>query len=190
MGYTFDGPSKLIVLTPGTTSVAVRDMWSRWVDWFCTGDNSRFLPAMYNIGGDDLGGGRSLGISYFLENGWKVRPQEANHVLAVSGNLYSRDGLSPFVSTLGIFNVSVQMTVSNLVDQVAAGGGSGGLTLAQASQLAQAAAEAKLARQLAGNRAEGLRVGVETLVTVYDDDGVTPLRVLRISEDGSSRTVS
>lgn len=188
MGFQFDGPNKLIILTSGTTSVAVSDMWSRWVDWFCTSDNSKFFPAMYNIGGDDLGGGRYLGISYFLENGWKIRPQEANHALSISGNLYSRDGLSPFVSTIGAYNVSIQMTVSNLVDQVATGGG-GGLTVTQANQLSQASVEAKLARQLAGNKASGIKVGVETLVTVYDDDGVTPLRVLRIAEDGSSRTV-
>jgi hypothetical protein len=53
MGYSINGITKTITLTTGTTVVSVRDLWSRWVDWFLTDDNSKFLPAFKSVGGDD-----------------------------------------------------------------------------------------------------------------------------------------
>jgi hypothetical protein len=44
----------------------------------------------------------------------------------VKGNLYSRDGSSPFVSTIGTYNVRIEMQTSNLIDQVSISGGGGG----------------------------------------------------------------
>jgi hypothetical protein len=41
--------------------------------------------------------------------------------LVVKGNLYARDGSSPFVSTTGTFNVRIEMQTSNLIDQVSTG---------------------------------------------------------------------
>lgn len=122
MGYTFDGPNKLIILTTGTTNVSWQDMYSRWVDWVVTSDNIKYPLAFNTVGGDTLPGGVYLGITYFLENGWKVRPQEADHSLTLSGNGYSRDGSSPLVPTVGTYNVVVSMTVSNLLNTVSTGG--------------------------------------------------------------------
>ncbi len=133
MSYSFDGTTKIISVI-GVNSFTVADCYSRWVDWVATGDNSKYLQAFAVTGGDPLPGGRFLGTTFFLENGWKIRPREANHSLAVSGNLYSRDGSDPFVSTLGVFNVRVSLTTSNLVDTIATGGG-GGLTTEQAAML-------------------------------------------------------
>lgn len=125
MGYTFDGPNKRIVLTAGTTNVSVQDMYSRWIDWLdADTNNGRYLPAFSTVGGDPLPGGIYLGTTYFLENGWKVRPQEADHQLTISGNICSRDGSSPLVPTIGTYNVVVSMTVSNLLNTVATGGNS------------------------------------------------------------------
>jgi len=117
MGYTFDGENSLIVLTPGTTSVTVEDVWSRWVDWYLTDDNSKWLPAMRTVGGDPLSEDKDLGTTFFFINGWRLRPQEANHWLTVDGNLYTDPaGESPFVSTLGSYTVTISMQVSNLSD--------------------------------------------------------------------------
>ncbi len=125
MAYTFDGPNKLIILSNGTTTVDVKDMYSRWKEWCATSDNSKFLPAFSALGGDPLPGSRYLGTTYFVENGWKIRPYEGNHTLVVSGNMYSRDGSDPFVNTLGNFNVRIMLSVSNLVDTVNLSGGGG-----------------------------------------------------------------
>lgn len=110
MAITFDGPNKLIVLSTGTTALSVRDLWSRWADWVLTGDNSKYLPAMEQVGGQDidLSAGTKIPIYLFLLNGWRLRPQEANHTLNVGdGVLLVSGGGDPFVNTLGSFVVRV-----------------------------------------------------------------------------------
>jgi hypothetical protein len=131
MGYIFNGISKTITLTPGTTSVSVRDLWSRWVDWFLTDDNSKFLPAFKNVGGDDidLTQGTKIPIYSFLENGWKIKPQEANHTLTIGdGILLVSGGGDPFVNTIGSFVVRVNYQQPVQAITVSTGGGSGGLS--------------------------------------------------------------
>lgn len=122
MGYTFNGASKLVVLTAGTTSFSAVDLYSRWKDWVLLSDNSKYLAAMSSAGGDPLPGGAFLGQTFFMENGWKIRPQESAHTLTVNGNLYDRDGGTPFTSTVGSFNVRIEQKTSNIVDLVAIGG--------------------------------------------------------------------
>jgi hypothetical protein len=110
MGYSIDGSTKVITLTSGTTSVSVRDLWSRWVDWFLTGDNSKYLPAFVNVGGDDIdeSAGTKIPIYAFLMNGWKIKPQEANHTLTISdGILLVNGGGDPFNNTMGAYTVRI-----------------------------------------------------------------------------------
>jgi hypothetical protein len=119
---TFDGPNKLVILD--STSVTVATLWSRWVDWFVTSDNSKYLPAFRNVGGDPISDVKNLGITYFIINGWKIRPMEANHRLTVEGNLFTDPaGASAFVPTVGAFNVTIEMSVSNLSDVTTVSGG-------------------------------------------------------------------
>ncbi len=125
MSYIFDGQNKLITLSNGTTTVDIKDMYSRWKDWAIIDSNSSYLVAFSVLGGDPLPGNRYLGTTYFLENNWKIKPYEGDHTLIVSGNLYSRDGSDPFVSTNGSFNVRIMLTVSNLIDTINVGGGVG-----------------------------------------------------------------
>jgi hypothetical protein len=212
MSYTFDGINKLIILSVGVTTVEVKDLYSRWKDWTIQGDNSKYLPAFSVLGGDPLPGGRYLGTTYFLENGWKIRPFEGNHTLVLSGNLYSRDGSDPFTSTLGAYNVRIMLTVSNLVDTIETGGGSGGATDwtsqeraqirqrlsidgAQATPVNNAGTLALIesnTNTVLNNTILALSV-LDTLLkyqanrtkidqnlktlTIFDDDGVTPIRV-------------
>lgn len=122
---TFDGPNKLIVADAGVTDLDVKvDLYSDWKEWVILSDNSKFLTAFSAVGGEDLPGGNFLGSTFFLENGWKIRPDEATHVLTVDGNLYARDGSDPYVDTLGAFTVRIQQKFSNLVDTVSADLGS------------------------------------------------------------------
>jgi hypothetical protein len=136
MGMTFDGPNKRILLTLGTTSVSVRDAWSRWVDWYLTGDNSKYLPAFAQVGGNDIdaGAGTKIPIYAFLLNGWKIKPQEASHTLAVGdGVLLVDGGGDPFVNTTGSFVVRVnfQQPVQAISFSSAGGGGGSGPTAAE-----------------------------------------------------------
>lgn len=128
MAISFDAANKRIVLD--STSVSAAEIFSRWEDWAATGDNGKYLPAFRHLGGDDLGGGLYVANYFFLLNGWRVRPMEANHALTITGNLFVEGGGIPVVNTLGAFNVSVQYTVPVQAQGIATGGG-GGLTAAQ-----------------------------------------------------------
>lgn len=110
MAMTFDGVTKIITLTSGTTAVSVRDLWSRWVDWFLTGDNSKYQLAFAQVGGDDidLAAGTKIPVYAFLMNGWRIKPQEANHTLTISdGILLVNGGGDPFNNTSGSYVVRI-----------------------------------------------------------------------------------
>lgn len=82
-----------------------------------TTDNAKFLTAFSVIGGDPITATQNLGITYFLENGWRVRPAELSHKVTLVGNLFTREpGQSAFVDTVGSFTVNAETRVSNLVD--------------------------------------------------------------------------
>lgn len=110
MAYIFNGTQKTITLTTGTTKISVRDLWSRWVNWFLTDDNSKFLPAFKTVGGDDIDAseGTRIPIYSFLENGWRIKPQESNHTLVVNdGILLVNGGGDPFINTSGAYTVRI-----------------------------------------------------------------------------------
>jgi len=110
MNFTIDGKTKLITINSGVTAVSVRDLWSRWVDWFLTGDNSKYPVAFVNVGGEsiDEAQGTSIPIYAFLMNGWKIKPQESNHTLSISdGILLVNGGGDPFNNTDGSYNVKI-----------------------------------------------------------------------------------
>lgn len=126
MGYSINGITKTITLTTGTTSVSVRDLWSRWVDWFLTGDNSKFLPAFQTVGGDDIDAteGTKIPIYSFLENGWKIKPQEANHTLTINdGILLVNGGGDPFLNTIGAYTVRINYQQPVQAISFSSGGG-------------------------------------------------------------------
>lgn len=133
MGIEFHGPTKTINLTTGTTNLSVRDLWSRWIDWFITDDNSKYQIAMTQTGGEDIdqSAGTSIPIYIFLQNGWRIKPQEANHTLNVSDGILLVDGGGdPFLSTISPFNVKInyQQPVQAIGFATGGSGGSGGAT--------------------------------------------------------------
>jgi len=116
---TFDGPNKIIQVANGVTELDVQiDLYSDWKEWVQSG-NSQYLQAFTAIGGDPITATLSVGITYFLENGWRIKPWSWNHKLVVDGNLYTREeGGDPFLDTDSNARVTIQQTVSNLVDLV------------------------------------------------------------------------
>lgn len=126
MAYIFDGPNKLIILTPGTTVVGVRDVLSRWADWVVLSDNAKYLPAFNQVGGNDIdvSVGTKIPIYGYLINGWRIRPQESNHTLnVIDGILLVDGGGDPFVNTLGSFVVRINYQQPVQAITVATGGG-------------------------------------------------------------------
>lgn len=126
MAISFDGPTKTMTLSSGTISLNVLDLWSRWVDWFLTSDNSKYLPAFQQVGGDDIdpSAGTSIPVYAFLMNGWKLKPQESNHTLSVSGGvLLVNGGGDPFVNTTGAYTVRINYQQPVQAITVSTGGG-------------------------------------------------------------------
>jgi hypothetical protein len=139
MALSFDGTTKIVTITTDTT-LDVKDLWSRWVDWWLTSDNSKYGLAMAQVGGDDIDvvAGTKIPVYIYLQDGWKVKPKEASHTLNVNdGVLLSDDSSDPFTDTTGSFVVRInyQQPVQAISFST---GGSGGLTAPQNEQLFKA----------------------------------------------------
>lgn len=119
---TFDGVNKIISITTGTTSFTVKALYSEWKAFVVIGDNAKYLPAFNYVGGDPTTPGQYLGSTFFLLNGWKIRPFNADHTLIIDGNLFTDDQSSPYIATLSPHNVIIQNVFSNLTTTVATGG--------------------------------------------------------------------
>lgn len=133
MAISFDGATRRIVLDQ--TEHSAEEIWSRWVDWHAS--NPQWPVALSQVGGDDLGDGLFIPIYIFEQNGWRVRPKEANHNLRITGNLFVAGGGIPVVPTLGSFQVNVNYTVPVQAQAMSTTGGTGGMTAEQALQLAE-----------------------------------------------------
>lgn len=116
---TFDGPNKLMLINYGVTELNVEvDFYSDWKEWSTLYDHGKFLPAMRSVGGDPTTGGRALGATFFLMNGWRVRTWNGDHRLTVTGNLYTEEGEPPFIPVTGPYTTIIESNVSNLVDRL------------------------------------------------------------------------
>lgn len=114
----FDWDNLLIIVKPGITEIDVeQDLYSDWKEEVQLADNSKYPIAFRSVGGDPISGTQDLGSTFFLLNGWTIRPQEADHQLDITGNLFTDPAGNPLiVPTLGDFTVLVNTFVSNLVD--------------------------------------------------------------------------
>jgi len=110
---TFDGPSKIITIVNGETEIDTqRDLYSAWKRWVTINDNSKYLQAFRTVGGDPIGASQSVSPYFFLLNGWRVRSWEGQHFLTVNGNLFVDEGGSPFIPTIGNYQVVISLVVS------------------------------------------------------------------------------
>lgn len=133
MAYTFDGPNRLIILSAGTTTLDVADMYSRWKEWVAIGDNSKYLPFFDVVGGNPTVGSNQISSYFFLLNGARIRPQEASHTLTVDGILITENGGDAFADTLGNYRVRIVQVVPLQAETIATGSG---LSTEQAAMLA------------------------------------------------------
>lgn len=131
MGYSFDGTTKRITLSTGTSEFVVNDIYSRWKDWVLDG-NAKYLPAFRAIGGEDIGSGQSAGVYVFLGNGWSIIPAAVSQ-LTVVGNLV-RDPED--LSGVPVFQqIGSQIQIIQRVSVVAIGYEAGGGTTITPAQV-------------------------------------------------------
>lgn len=123
MSVTFDGTQKLIICNPGTVSLTAQGLYSDWKEWVQSGQGINYLPAFEAIGGQPLPGGLFAGQTYFLVNNWKIKPQSANHRLAIIGNLYTSDGSPATVSVPG-YTIEISLNTSSQAQGIVTSGSS------------------------------------------------------------------
>lgn len=123
---TFDFAALRIVeiSTGGDNELSVQEIYSEWKQALLDDPARLGFPQAFSVvGGDPITGTLSLGSTFFLENGWRIRPAELSHKLTIVGNLFTREpGQSIFVTTLGAFTVNAESRVSNLIDTVSTTG--------------------------------------------------------------------
>ena len=121
----FDGYNKIIYVAEGVRTLDVKDdIYSAWKEWVLGSVEepaaSSWPDAISAIGGEPLNDTLNVGSTFFLENGWRIQPvaTKTPYILTVNGNIYTREaGGNPFLFAEG---VSVNLTRSNIVDQVVA----------------------------------------------------------------------
>src|SRR3990167_3731665 len=112
---TYDTTNKLFILNSGVIALDVKiDVYSDVKeDWKDDASLTKFKFPILGIGGQDIGGGQTISPYYQLLYGWKIRPQEANHTLTVTGNVITDDGTDVFVNTVGAYNARIKYIVSS-----------------------------------------------------------------------------
>lgn len=130
---TFDATNKLILVNHGVTTLNWQiDVYSAWKEWMRLEshfENPAVLPALRTVGGDNItsDGQRKLGATFFLTNGWRLKPWSGDHRLSIIGNVFTDEGDSILVPVDGDFKIVIEQTVSSLTEVItpAASGGTG-----------------------------------------------------------------
>lgn len=74
-------------------------------------------PAIRIVGGDPTSDIENLGVTYFVQNGWRLKPAEGNHRWVVEGNVFTDPpGQSVFAFADGNFQVNCEIKFTNLID--------------------------------------------------------------------------
>lgn len=126
MPVTFDPDTRVITANAGVRELDVlRDLYSEAKrQWLADTVLNRLAFPFRTFGGDPLTEELSAGAFVFLQNqdGWRIRPDEADHELVITGNLYPESLTSPmFLPTVGGFTVSIALERSSLT-QIVQGG--------------------------------------------------------------------
>lgn len=122
---TFDSIDKLMIIEDGITAIDVKtDLYSdAKEDWLSNSTLNKFKFPFRVVGGDETETDRYISPYFFLQYGWKVRPQEADHLLIIEGILLVVGGGDPFVNTLGSYNVRTKFIVPLQATTVTTGSG-------------------------------------------------------------------
>ena len=128
--FTFDGANKRIYIDNsavinGTISFTPEQLWSRWIDWYLTGDNSKYPQALRITGGDPIGGGQYIGNYLFFRNdlGWRGVPPTIDGVtVIINGAFFGEDPTLPVMENNIGQETDLIINRSSMVTNTAAGG--------------------------------------------------------------------
>jgi len=142
----FDGATKTIFVNEGVTVLDVKtDLYSAWKEWILFSQDAPdarvWDKAFTAVGGDPITESQDLGVTYFLENGWRIQPapSKSSYTLTITGNLYTREaGETPFFFAEG---ASVSLVRSNIVELITVEALAVAITPADVTAIANAAAD-------------------------------------------------
>jgi len=110
---TFDGVNKLILVNDGETSLDAQiDLYSDWKEWIRNENYMQFLAPFSTVGGDPTIEGQRLDVTYFLINGWKIKPYPGSYTLNIVGNIFDVDGGSTTVPADIVTNIANNITIN------------------------------------------------------------------------------
>lgn len=130
---TFDGINRLIIINQGVTNLDVQsDIYSAWKEWSLLEVNTKYLQALDTVGGEPTVAGQFLDVTYFLINGWRIKPYSGEYTLNIIGNLFEVDGGQIFVPANKLENIdnniNINTNTSVIVRKVEGGGTNGDLS--------------------------------------------------------------
>lgn len=121
MAYTFNGTTKRITLSAGTVVLDCANLYSRYKEWVLTGNASPPL-AFSTVGGEIP----AIPLYLFLENGWRIVPQQADHTLTIIGGVLEvQGGGDPFVDPAGAYKIRINRQTPGIAIGYSSTGGSG-----------------------------------------------------------------
>lgn len=146
---SFDGPTKCVIIAfqSGESSASLDfgdDIYSRWKDWVLQSDNAKYEQAMLVIGGQDKGGGKRVGSTFFLLNGWLLCPDpfESTTELEIIDEVLPEIAGNPVYSTMLVGagqSMLTQRTVPGTSETIEVGSA---VLPSDVTDIAEAAAEA------------------------------------------------
>jgi len=104
-------------------TLSLVEIYSEWKEWERTSGYAGQSPIAFLQTGMrplDVAETEFSPVFFFLHPTWKIRPAEADHKLIIDGNLWTQDGSSAFVETVGGYTVNTETRVS-LLSAVASG---------------------------------------------------------------------
>lgn len=156
----FDGPNRTIFVSEGVTELDVRiDLYSAWKEWVQYSlefpQSAVWLKAFSVVGGDPITDTVDLGVTYFLENGWRIQPfpSKSPYTLTIKGNIYTREA----GETINKFaeGVSVSLERSNIVELITVEALAAAITQDDITAIANAAADQVWDEALADHKTAG-----------------------------------
>jgi hypothetical protein len=173
--FRFDGYGRFVFVSTALARMDVAELYSRWIDWLgeidAAGDNSYKWPLAMRYSGKDPIPGGFTGSTFFMTNGWRVRFNP--NTTAVDGVLFSEDFDTAYwdLQRQPVYPV----TVSAVVNQV---------TTTQnvvTGDIGDVSTKIDLISFILRNKT--ITDPDTGLMTVFGDDGVTPLLTAPIYED-------
>jgi len=116
---SWDPINKLIYVNEGVKELDAKiDIYSAWKEWTLGSQEYPFpvwrRPAISAIGGEPITPVVNVGSTFFLENGWRIKPWPSGtgYVLNIIGNLFTREaGDNPVIPES---NVTITLERSSL----------------------------------------------------------------------------